>query len=277
MFEALGTDMALLLARGIAVVVTDYQGLGTPGAHTYLQPLPEAHAALDAARATIRLGLIAPQAPIGIWGYSQGGGAAAAAAEQAHDYAPDLNVRASVVGAPPADPAAVMRNVDGKAFSGIIGYFVNGLLAGYPQLAPAIAATLNAEGLDFIHRTADQCTFGTIMAESFRPTNGYTRSGQTIIDALEAHPGIRAVLDSFVLGKTAPSAPVLLIQNTNDDVVPAGQTLAMVDAWRRGGVNITEANIDSPQLLPQVGIFGHAAGVPASPTASAWLYDQLTH
>jgi Secretory lipase len=44
-------DVVSLLARGITVVVTDYEGLGTPGAHTYLQPVPEAHAVLDATRA----------------------------------------------------------------------------------------------------------------------------------------------------------------------------------------------------------------------------------
>ncbi len=37
------------------------------------------------------------------WGYSQGGGAAASAAELASSYAPDLNVVGTYAGAPPAD------------------------------------------------------------------------------------------------------------------------------------------------------------------------------
>lgn len=277
MLEIQAMDMAWLLARGMAVVITDYQGLGTPSGHTYMQPLPEAHAALDAARAAIELGVVEPRAPIGIWGYSQGGGAAAAAAEQAQSYAPELNVRGSVVGAPPADPAAVMGYEDGKASSGVIGFFVNGLLAGYPQLAPAIDELLNDQGRDFLRRTADQCILGTVSTEAFRPTNGYTSSGQTIMDALESHPAIKSVLDSLVLGKTTPTAPVLLMQNTNDDVVPADQALAMVSAWRRGGADVTEANIDTPPLIPQAGIFGHTVGgLLAGPTAGNWLYDQLT-
>lgn len=90
MIEPQTLDLSALLARGFSVVVTDYQGIGTPGGHAYLQPVPESHAVLDAARAAIRLGVTAPNAPVGIWGYSQGGGAAAAAAEQARSYAPDL-------------------------------------------------------------------------------------------------------------------------------------------------------------------------------------------
>ena len=40
-----------LLSRGYAVVMPDYEGLGTPGVHTYVNRLAEAHAVLDAARA----------------------------------------------------------------------------------------------------------------------------------------------------------------------------------------------------------------------------------
>ncbi len=68
--EANITDISELLARGIAVVVTDYQGLGTEAVHSYRQPAPEAHAVLDAARAAVEMGVVAPTAPVGVWGYS---------------------------------------------------------------------------------------------------------------------------------------------------------------------------------------------------------------
>jgi hypothetical protein len=40
-----------MVARGFAIVMTDYQGLGTPGLHTYVARVPQADAMLDAARA----------------------------------------------------------------------------------------------------------------------------------------------------------------------------------------------------------------------------------
>lgn len=43
------------LAKGYAVVVTDYEGLGTPGAHTYMDRVSQGHAVLDSARAATQL------------------------------------------------------------------------------------------------------------------------------------------------------------------------------------------------------------------------------
>lgn len=80
-----------LLARGFAVAVTDYEGLGTPATHTYLNPWSEAHAMIDVARAAQRLDgtSIPSDGPVGFWGYSQGGGAAGGASERVGDYAPE--------------------------------------------------------------------------------------------------------------------------------------------------------------------------------------------
>ncbi|MGH3525514.1 MAG: lipase family protein, partial [Mycobacterium sp.] len=97
--------VATMVARGFAIVMTDYEGLGTPGVHTYVSRLAEGQALLDAARAAQRLPdtSLDPQGPVAFWGYSQGGGAAASAAELAPGYAPDLDVVGTYAGAPPAD------------------------------------------------------------------------------------------------------------------------------------------------------------------------------
>ena len=42
------------LAQGFAVVATDYQGLGTPGPHPYMQARPAAYSVLDSVRAVLR-------------------------------------------------------------------------------------------------------------------------------------------------------------------------------------------------------------------------------
>lgn len=69
-----------LLARGAAVVVTDYVGLGaTDRLHTYVNRVDGAHAVLDAARAarSVAGASVTPASPVGLFGYSQGGGAVA--------------------------------------------------------------------------------------------------------------------------------------------------------------------------------------------------------
>jgi predicted esterase len=52
-----------------------------------------------------------PHGPLAFWGYSQGGGAAASAAELASSYAPELDVVGSYAGAPPADLKALFRTL----------------------------------------------------------------------------------------------------------------------------------------------------------------------
>ncbi len=83
-----GTDreaknIGTLLDRGYGVALTDYEGLGTPGDHTYVIRAAEGHAVLDAIRAAQRLreAGLPEHGPVAIAGYSQGGGASAAAAE----------------------------------------------------------------------------------------------------------------------------------------------------------------------------------------------------
>lgn len=76
--------------RGFAVVATDYEDLGTPGVHTYINRLAWPQALLDAARTAKRLPdtSLASDGPVAPRGYSQGGGANAAAVELASGYAP---------------------------------------------------------------------------------------------------------------------------------------------------------------------------------------------
>ncbi|MFB8414916.1 lipase family protein [Streptomyces albidoflavus] len=93
-----------LLDEGYAVVVTDYQGLGTPGAHTYMDREAQGRAVLDSLRAAQRLDAAGlPDAgPVALYGSSQGG-ASASATELAPTYAPELKIRGAVAGTPPAD------------------------------------------------------------------------------------------------------------------------------------------------------------------------------
>ncbi|MGH3359499.1 MAG: lipase family protein, partial [Nocardioidaceae bacterium] len=114
-----GAFLEGLLTRGYAVALTDYEALGTEGVHTYMARASQGHAVLDAVRAARNLGLdgVPADGPVALSGYSQGGGASAAAAELAADYAPDLGVDAAYAGAVPADLPAVGRNLDGGLYA----------------------------------------------------------------------------------------------------------------------------------------------------------------
>ncbi|WP_199800143.1 alpha/beta fold hydrolase [Qipengyuania aquimaris] len=95
------------LARGYAVVASDYQGLGTRGTHPYLHTRAAAFSNLDIIRAVQNTGFpIADQTVL--FGQSQGAGAAIATAGYAPDYAPELKLSGVVAtGAPYFTPAAL--------------------------------------------------------------------------------------------------------------------------------------------------------------------------
>jgi dienelactone hydrolase len=120
----------------VAVVVTDYAGLGaTDRLHTYVNRLDGAHAVLDAVRAARNLegASVTVDSPVGLYGYSQGGGATAAAAELQPSYAPDITLAGTYSGAPPADLTEVTKAIDGSDLAGALGWAVNGFLQSDPR------------------------------------------------------------------------------------------------------------------------------------------------
>ncbi|GBQ92804.1 hypothetical protein AA23498_1554 [Acetobacter nitrogenifigens DSM 23921 = NBRC 105050] len=95
------------LQRGFAIVATDYQGLGTPGPHPYLNARAEAYSVLDSVRAALS-GVKGLSNKVMIVGQSQGAGAAFAAAAYAPVYAPTLGVKGTVAtGIPYMSPQIV--------------------------------------------------------------------------------------------------------------------------------------------------------------------------
>src|SRR5699024_8694555 len=118
-----------LLGRGYAVAMAGNEGLGTPVLHACAHREAQAHAVLDMARAASDVpGADVGQNPRTVFtGYSQGGGAVAAAAELHPQYAPDVNLVGTAAGSPPADLLATLEGAEGSAIAGVIGYALNSL------------------------------------------------------------------------------------------------------------------------------------------------------
>ncbi|MGH2985559.1 MAG: alpha/beta fold hydrolase [Solirubrobacterales bacterium] len=87
---------------GYAIVATDYAGLGTPGTQHYTVAQPELRNVLDSVIATQRFAPAAGGKKTVILGWSQGGGAAIWANQEAA-YAPSVKVLGAAALAPAAD------------------------------------------------------------------------------------------------------------------------------------------------------------------------------
>ena len=98
---------AALLSIGYAVAFADYQGLGAPGVHPYLDSRTAGLNVIDSVRA-LRATYPDISARWAALGHSQGAAAAWAANEQAGSYAPDLDLVGAVALAPPADVSGLV-------------------------------------------------------------------------------------------------------------------------------------------------------------------------
>src|SRR5205085_9499408 len=146
-----------LLAKGWAVAVTDYPGLGTPGDEQYSVGIAEGKAVLDALRAATLLpgAGLSGTARMAIEGYSQGGGAAGWAAQLQPGYAPGLRLTGVALGGTPANLQAVAKNINGSAFFAFLGGAAVGFNAAYPALD--LPAELTAQGRQALAQPATMC------------------------------------------------------------------------------------------------------------------------
>jgi dienelactone hydrolase len=242
-------NIANLVNHGWAVVVTDYIGLGTDDRiHTYVNRVDEGHAVLDAARAALKVSgaSVTAESPVGAYGYSQGGGASASAAELQPTYAPDVNLKAAYAGAPPADLTSVMQKADGTTLTGVIGYAVNGFLATYPQLQSVLDANTNAAGKAALKKIAGQCIGDSIASFAFQKTSKWTTSGKSIAQVVAGLPDVQAIVDAQKIGKIKPQVPVEIVTGTKDDIVTHSQVKQLATNWCALGANVTYIPVSQP-------------------------------
>lgn len=267
-----------LLARGYAVVMPDYEGLGTPGTHTYVNRLSEAHAVLDAARAAQRLPntQLPPKARVGLWGYSQGGGAAAAAAEQAGSYAPEVNVKGTYSGAPPADLGETLKQADGSTLAGVVGYTLNSMNAAYPDLRPAIQQNTNDAGKRMLGTVADQCVGATSLQYGYHSTKEYTANGKPLEQLLGSMPVAQRVLAENRIGSEKPSAPALIVAGSADDIVPHGQAEQLAADWKAKGAQVQFQTVPEPPLqFLRSGLVHVIGDVPGLVSGMHWMEQRF--
>jgi Secretory lipase len=266
--------VSTMVARGFAIVMTDYQGLGTPGLHTYVGRVPQADAMLDAARAAKKLPdtSLNPDGPLAFWGYSQGGGAAAAAAELASSYAPELNVVGTYAGAPPADLKELFPYADGSVLVGAVGYALNSVMTAYPEHADAIRSKLTPRGEDMLFKVADQCVAETLAKFMFRHLQPYFTED---INQLVNEEPFSSLFDEQRLGRFKPNAPVMILSNRFDPLVPWTGANQLGRDWCAQGADVQFWTNEEPPFLNKA-IINHALPMLVDgERAMQWVADRF--
>ncbi|MCX4389486.1 lipase family protein [Micromonospora peucetia] len=267
-----------LLSTGAAVVVTDYVGLGaTDRLHTYVNRLDQGHALLDAARAARAVpgASVTRDSRVGLYGYSQGGGASAAAAELQPGYAPEVPLAGTYVGAPPADLTSVLRGIDGSALAGALGWSMNGFAQSDPALRDVVEANVNTTGRAALKDMSTMCVGDVLFGYGFTKSTRWTTSGRSLGDVIAASPQAQAALDRQRIGTLKPAGPVRLATGIQDDIVPHRQARQLAVDWCRKGGNITYQAISLPNLGDKI-LTNHLVPlITDQGDAVSWLTDRL--
>ncbi len=255
--------MALILARGYATVVTDYQGLGTAGDHVYMVGRALGCNVLDAIRAARQLAPaeLPENGPAAVMGYSEGGTAAAWAAQLHTSYAPELELAGIAAGAAAADVELAGPTLDGSFFSFFVAYGAIGYAAAYPDLE--FESYLVGRGRE----TVAALRRSNILQAAIRGPRFARVARLTDPNVLEL-PHWRARLRENRLGAIAPAVPVLLHHARHDQIVAFEHSEQLLEDWRALGV---ESSLHITR-----GGFDHISGaVAGGPVALDWLAKQF--
>lgn len=256
-----------LLRAGYVVAATDYSGMGADGPASYLIAATEAHNVLDAARAARAI----PEAQAGtrllLWGHSQGGQAALAAADLAPDYAPELHLAGAAVAAPAADLASLFRDHRDDVSGVTIGsYAFDALVRVYGPADPGVRldAALTPAGAAVVPRIAPQCLLTDIsgLHEIADPVVGRFFA----IDPTAVQPW-RSLLADNTPGPPARDVAVLVTQGLADELIPPAATRDLVSSFCSAGVQVT--------FREYAGIDHGLAGERTVPLLVPWFADVL--
>ncbi|MEU9453316.1 lipase family protein, partial [Streptomyces sp. NPDC048277] len=244
--------------------------------HTYVNRVDEGHAVLDAVRAARAVdgASVTAASRVGLFGYSQGGGATAAAAELQASYAPDVTLSGTYAGAPPADLTSVTKAIDGSELAGALGWSLNGFLQSDPSLKPIAEAHLNAAGKAALADLSTMCVGDALLGYGYSKSTKWTTDGRSISDIIAGTPALQAFLDSQRIGTLKPSGPVRLATGVSDNLVPHAQARQLAVDWCGKGGDVTY----KPVILPNVGsaLLNHFAPLLTDQgDAIGWLTDRL--
>lgn len=256
-----------LLRGGFAVAATDYQGLGAPGAHPYMDSKTAGFNVIDSVRAlrAVSRDVSKTWSP---YGGSQGGAAAWAANEQASTYATELNLVGSGSLVPPAD----LSDYAALASAGALN---KDQLAAYIGILLGLERTRDGFNIDDYRRGLAKEKWDVLSA-CYGP-KGEERTkvlhelpAEDLMPATpEAEQRLFELLKQMSLPQQRAAAPMFIVYSGQDTFIPPQATAAAIArACAMGDTVMTifqpdkgHGDVDGTAYLEWLG--GRLAGLPA--------------
>jgi pimeloyl-ACP methyl ester carboxylesterase len=219
------------LAGGLAVVATDYHGLGTPSPHQYVDKIAQAHDVIFAVPAA-RAAVPALGRKWVVDGHSQGGLAAWGTAElEAERHDPDYLGAVSIAGAQRLHDLFVhLGSTPGVGF--YVAFMTYGIHARFPEFAPTdLLAPAGMRSYQAV--TTQGCWYNGYATYLNTPSASLLKSGW------DSNPWVQRYFKENALGEKPIAGPLFVIAGEADVTVPIEGVRALVGAACKAGSAIT--------------------------------------
>jgi pimeloyl-ACP methyl ester carboxylesterase len=203
--------IAALLAKGWTVAAPDYPGLGTPTAHPYLIGMSEARSMIDSVKAARNLDNKL-SATYAVDGHSQGGQGALFTGQLAPSYDGNLVLKGVAAIAPVSNADIFAPLIPGTPGQGYLVMALYGLNAVDPTFNPNSVLAAPAQQKATVLQTG--CLYEIL--DAYAPLT----AEQLLVGGALPDVVLTRLASYANPARTAPSAPVLLVQGTDDEAVP---------------------------------------------------------
>ncbi|PPJ32825.1 lipase family protein [Nocardia nova] len=254
-WSALG-PLALMFGKGYAVMISDVGNDADRAPHGVFAGKYAAHTQLDGTRAALNFpeAGLNPRAQIALFGIAGGGVGAGFSAELQPSYAPELNVKSTVLEGMVVDPRNFMRVADGSVGSGFAFATLLGLEPKYPEMR--LDSKLNQAGRAVADVFRGQCQ-DAYFSMPFVPLRAMFDSGLSPAD----EPAFQPVFDDNRLGRSdAPKSKVLIASCAKDDspmsLVPAADSRDLAETYRAQGTDVTYQPTDCSMVTMLTDLYG---------------------
>jgi dienelactone hydrolase len=199
---------------GFVLVSTDYEGLGVPGEHPFLDGPSEARSMLDAGRAVRQLPLVYAGAKTAVGGFSQGGHAALWAAQVAPEYTPEQQIFAGLLASAASEvPELVRAGVTDPSRQELTVWTLLGLAAAHPEAQAALGTVLTPAGTQLAGLLTAGCS----------------------LEGAAVPPPLASLLAANTAGAVATTTPLLMFHGDADTNIPLAQSDALLARLCAGG------------------------------------------
>lgn len=225
------------LEQGYAIVASDYQGLGTPGTHPYMDSRTMAFNNLDLIRA-VRSGGFPVSDAVFIAGQSQGATGALAAASYADQYAPDVPLRGIIATGVPYFSPRVMWDLVAKSDRDAVAASLPlslYMLAFAEMLDPEfrMEALISDAAKPVVEKVGETCVFDFIDAAK--------TAGLSMANSFVSRPdmALLKVVNRADIPKLDFGIPVFIGSGTSDEITPFSMQRAFIADACGAGARMT--------------------------------------